>query len=226
MSWRDIFYPGNPGRQNKVVRLSTKLKHLMEHNFEATNHLIDMLNNNSDHYPPLTHVKVGHMATIKANSEKLIAKMNEVQGVVNEFDKKLASKLDPEIYKKLKLPDTSFKQRLVIAEKVFSVGLGITSSVAGIFVLSAISSGIILTKIVTAIGVLKSCAIASVVLGVLTMGVDMIASAIIGAVERDKLEDAIDQLEEAMEGFEPASKEYSKTILRVQVELEIILGGV
>jgi len=55
------------------------------------------------------------------------------------------------------------------------------------------------------------------------MGVDMIASAIIGTVERDKLEDTIKQLEEAMEGFEPASKEYTKTIMTVQVRLEILL---
>ena len=160
---------------------------------------------------------------MKSNSETLIAKMTEVQDVAEVLDKKLAAKLDPEIYRKMKLPETCFKDRIALAKKAVSAGLGIADTVAGVVVVAAIKSGVILTKVVAAIGVIKSCAVASVVVGVLTLGIDMIASAIIGAVERDKLEDAINQLETAMEGFEPASKEYTKTIVGVQVRLEILL---
>ena len=194
----------------------------MEFNFDATNDLIDLLNAHSGHNP-LAHVDLDESTTVRANSENLIAKMTEVQTVVEVLDEKLAKDLDPEIYRKMKLPDTKFKERIALAKKAVSATLGIAASVAGVVIISAIKSGLILTKLVTAVGVLKSCAIASVVLGLLTMGVDMIASAIIGAVERDKLEDTIEQLEKAMEGFEPASKEYTKTIMTVQVRLEILL---
>jgi len=220
MSWADIFYPGNPGKRDEVVRLSSKLRTLMEFNFETTNKLIKMLNENCHPSPPLTKVKIDYTATIKANSEKLIAKMAEVQGVAENIDKKLASELDPEIYKKLKLPDTSFKERIALAKKVALTGLGIPGTAANVAMVTAINSGAILSGIVDAIGVVSSCLLATLALQVLIMGLDMIASAIIGAVEKNKLEDAIDQLEKVMKEFEPASKEYTKTIMRIQMRLE------
>jgi len=62
MSWGDIFYPGNPGRRDEVVRLSTKLHTLMEFNFDATNDLIDMLNDNAGHSSKLSHVTLDNQA--------------------------------------------------------------------------------------------------------------------------------------------------------------------
>ena len=69
MSWGDILYPGNPDRWDEVVCLSTKLKTLMEFNFDATNNLIDLLNDNSvAGHSLLTHVDLDESATVRANS--------------------------------------------------------------------------------------------------------------------------------------------------------------
>ena len=224
MSWGDIFYPGNPGRRDEVVRLSTKLHTLMEFNFEATNDLIDLLNKEGKPSSTIAKIYVDNTATVKANCQTLLNKMDEVMRVVDKIDEDLAKKLEPEAYRKLKLPDMKFKDRIALAKKTVSAGLSVTATVAGVVLVGAIKSGLILTKIVAAIGVIKSCAVATLVLGVLTLGIDMIASAIIGAVERSKLEAAIDELETAVNTFDPASKEYTKTITRVEIMLEMMLG--
>ena len=224
MSWGDIFYPGNPGRRDEVVRLSTKLHTLMEFNFDATNSLIDLLNKDVKPSSPISKVNVDNTASVETNCQTLLNKMDEVMRVVDKVDEDMAKKLEPEAYKQLKLPDMKFKDRIALAKKAVSAGLSVAATVAGVVLVGAIKGGIILTKIVAAIGVIKTCAVASLVLGVLTLGIDMIASAIIGAVERDKLEAAIDELETAVETFDPASKEYTKTITRVEIYLEMYLG--
>ena len=224
MSWGDIFYPGNPGRRDEVVRLSTKLHTLMEFNFEATNDLIDLLNKDVKPSSTITKIYVDNTGTVKANCQTLLNKMDEVMRVVETVDQDLAKKLEPEAYRKLKTPEMKFSERIALAKKAVSAGLSVTATVAGVVLVGAIKSGLILTKIVAAIGVIKSCAVATLVLGVLTLGIDMIASAIIGAIERNKLEAAIDELETAVNTFDPASKEYTKTVTRVEVTLEIMLG--
>ena len=225
MSWSDIFYPGNPGRREAVVRLSTKLHTLMEFNFEATNDLIDLLNKDVKPSRTITKIDVDNTATVKANCQTLLDKMDEIMRVVETVNQEWAKQLEPEAYRKLKAPDMKFSERIALAKKSVSAGLGVAASVAGIVLVGAIKSGLILTKIVTAIGVLKTCAAASLVLGVLVLGIDMIASAIIGAIERDKLEDAIDELETAVETFDKPSKEYTKTITRVEIYLEVYVGA-
>ena len=224
MSWGDIFYPGNPGRRDEVVRLSTKLHTLMEFNFEATNDLIDLLNKEAKPSSTIAKIYVDNTGTVKENCQTLLNKMDEVMRVVDKIDEDLAKKLEPEAYRKLKLPDMKFKDRIALAKKTVSAGLSVAATVAGVVLVGAIKSGLILTKIVAAIGVIKSCAVASLVLGVLVLGIDMIASAIIGAVERSKLEAAIDELDTAVNTFDPASKEYTKTITRVEIMLEMMLG--
>ena len=223
MSWTDIFYPGNAGKRDKVVRLSTKLRTFMELNFDSTNNLINLLNDKTSISCKLSHVTLDDQATVKSNSETLIAKIKEVQDVVEELDRKLAAKLNPDIYQKMKLPDISFKDRISLAKKVISAGSKIAGAVTEVVVVTAISSGVILKRVVAAIGTISTCAASSVVVGVLLLGIDMVASAIIGAVERSKLQDAIEQLETALNEFEPASKEYSEKIVDVKVRLEILL---
>ena len=223
MSWGDIFYPDNPKRREDVVRMTTKLKTLMEGNFDATNDLIDLLNKHVKPNPMLEHIRVDDTATIKANADVIIACISQIQTIVDEFDKTLSEKLDPELYRKLSDPNTGFKETLATAKKAVSATIGLAATVASIAVIIAIKTGAILVKVVTSIGVLATSVIAGVVLGVLALGIDMIASAIIGAIERDELEKTIKELEDALSEFEPASKEYTKTIVHVEVKLQIIL---
>ena len=224
MSWTDILFPGNPGRREEVVRLSTKLHNLMEFNFEATNDLIDLLNKEAKLSNTIAKIYVDNTATVKENCQTILDKMNEVMRVVDKIDEDLAKKLEPEAYRKLKLPNMKFKDRIALAKKTVTAGLTVGMPVAGVVLIGVIKSGLILTKIVVAVGEITSCAVATLVLGVLTLGLDMIGSAIIGAIERNNLEAAIDELNKAMNTFDPASKEYTKTITRVEIQLETILG--
>lgn len=221
MSWSDIFYPGNPGRRQEVVQLLTKLKTLMEFNFEATNDLSDMVNKHMSPSPPLQHIFVDSQATIKTNSETIINQIEKIEDCVEKVDAELAKTLDPKIYRELHDPSVGFREKVAIAKKAVSATISVVATAAGVAVIAAIKTGAILKGIVTAIGVVKASAVASLVIGVIALGIDMIASAIIGAIEKDKLDDAISDLEKALEKFDPASKLYTKTITKVEIRLEI-----
>ena len=223
MSWSDIFYPDNPKRRDQVVEYFTKFNVLMEFNFDATNTLVDLLNKNVTPSPELQHIALDKNASIGDNAQTMINRMDEIQKVVDKIDSKLADELEPTLYKELNSPDTSFKEKFAIAKKSITSVLSIGASVAGIAMVAAIKAGYFLRGMVSAMGVIKTSAVAGLVLGVIVLGIDMIASAIIGAVERGKLEDAIDQFETALATFEPASKEYTKTVTRVEIRLEILL---
>lgn len=57
----------------------------------------------------------------------------------------------------------------------------------------------------------------------LGLTLDMIASAIIGAVERDRLESTIGEFEKTLEGFVPASWEFIRNLHLVNAWIEIAL---
>ena len=78
-----------------------------------------------------------------------------------------------------------------------------------------ISSGAILTGIVESIGMFAACSLAGVCVVLIGIGVDMIFSAITGAIERSKLENCISELQTVLDAFEPATREYTATIYEV-----------
>lgn len=221
MSWSDIFYPGNPGRREEVVRMLTKLSTLMEFNFDATNDLSDMVNTHLNPSPPLQHISVDSQATIKTNSETIINQIERIETSVDRVDEELASTLDPSLYRELNDPGVGFRDKVAIAKKAVTSTISIVATAAGVAVVAAIKAGAILKSIVTAIGVIKASAAASIVIGVIALGIDMIASAIIGSVERGKLDSVIDDLKKALKTFDPASKLYTKTITKVEIRLTI-----
>jgi len=222
MSWSDIFYPGNPGRRDQVVRLSQSILDDMKDNFAATNDLIDLLNTNCK--TTITKLVLNFSGSVQDNANALIAKMTEVQTEVAKIDDKLAAQLDPAIYKKLHLPDLSFQERFAAAKQAVSITIGVLATVACIILITAIRTGVVLATMVARIGSIATSALGSLGLGILAMGIDMIASAIIGAVERSKLDDAIDTLQSAFDQFDPVTRSYTKTIYRVEAQIEIILG--
>ena len=120
----------------------------------------------------------------------------------------------------MKSPDLDFGKRLQKAETIFNATLSVIATVAGIALCCAISGGALLPGMVAVIGVAGTSAVAGIVLGTFLLGVGMIYGAISGAVERDKLEEQIDDLEDLLEKFEPASKKYQKDILYVTIKLE------
>ncbi len=54
------------------------------------------------------------------------------------------------------------------------------------------------------------------------MAVDAFVSAILGNIERGKLETALKEYEEALEKFRPASKEYQEAIYEIKFILEFL----
>lgn len=220
MSWSDIFYPDNPKRREEVVRRSQQLYDLMEGNFRATNDLIDCLHT---YVPGRTFLKifVDTTGTIRSNCKRLIQRIREIQDYIEGKNKKLRELLEPSIYKKLMNVDTSFSDKFRMASKITSVALGIVCSAIGTIVICCIKSGAILTNIVSSIGVVATSAIAVLCIGALIVGVDMLFSAIFGAIERDRLNEAIDDLKANLKTFEPASVGYTKNIHKVIAYIEI-----
>ena len=80
-----------------------------------------------------------------------------------------------------------------------------------------------LTATVAEIGLLATCTIAGVVVAATGIVFDMIFSAIYGAIERDKLENTIADLDKTLATFEPATRKYTMTIFEVLAQLNI--GG-
>ena len=223
MSWSDIFFPGNEKRRMEVVRMCTRISTYMEMDFDATNHLSDMINEHMEPVPKLQHIQVDYDVDVDTNASKLIKQMEKIQKIIEEVDKELAEKLEPEAYRKLMDEFTPYKEKLSIAKKAISGGLATVGTVAGIYVATKIYSGAILTSLTRVTGRLIGSAIGTIAVGVLTMGLDMIAGAIVGAVEKNKLEAAIDELEVAEKNFVPASQDYYRTIIQVQERLGILI---
>ena len=191
-------------------------------NFDATNILVDLLNTYITPSPSLQRIQADDKATIKANADVLIARISQIQAIVEKQDQKLADKLDPELYRKLKDPNTKFKETISFAKKALLVTVGLMTA-ASVAIVVAIGKGAILASVVASVGVISACAIAGVLLGVLVLGFAAIAGAIVGAIERDRLEEAIGELENALRDFEPASREYTKNVIYVEVKMQIIL---
>ena len=220
INWGDTFYPGNPERRDKVTALATRVYTVMEQNFSATNDLIDLLNENVTMTKKLQHISVDHGKSIKTNSDRFIARMDEIKAIVATVDADLAKRLDPDIYRDLKSPDLDFSKKVQKAEKIFNATLSVIATIAGIALCFAISGGALLPGMVAIMGVAGTSAVAGIVLGTFMLGIGMIYGAISGAIERDKLEEQIDDLEDLLESFEPASKKYQKDIIYVQIVLE------
>ena len=132
-----------------------------------------------------------------------------------QLDDQLAHRLDPVAYQALRDPSRKFKDVIAEVKKwgkvVESTGIAIGAMVA----IYRISSGAILTGIVESIGMFATCSLAGVCVVCIGIGVDMIFSAITGAIERSKLEKCISELETVLNAFEPATREYTGTIYEV-----------
>ena len=216
VAWGDVFYPDNPKRRDEVVRLTTRVYILMERNFEELNRLIDYLNKYLNVSPRIQRAFIDKEGTFKDNSDRFVGRVTEVQRAVADIDKDLAERIEPDLYREIKLPDTTFDKRLEKAKKAVT-GIGYT--VAGIALVGAITAGLFAGGL-TAMSLLGTGVVAGIKISFLMLGVDMIAGAIIGAIERKKLEEAIRELENVLETFEPASNKFQRDIMYVKLSLE------
>ena len=220
MSLGDLFFPGNPERRVKVVSLATEIKTYMEQNFYSTNNLIDVLNDNITPSPNLQKIDVSQSDTLSKNADVLINKMEEIQAIVDDYDNKMAEELEPDLYRALTDPDISFVNRFRAAKQAVSIIIGVIATLATVAVIIAVKGLQVFLSVITKVVIIKTVAVASLAFAVLGLGIDAIIGAILGAIERDKLNDAIDELEKVQKDFKPASIEYNYSIVKVKVFMQ------
>ncbi|KAK1138226.1 single-pass membrane and coiled-coil domain-containing protein 3-like [Acipenser oxyrinchus oxyrinchus] len=218
MSWKDIFYPNNPKYRDEIIRMTQELESLMENNFRATNRLSKLFN--EEFSTSLREIKVDRSKSIKENCYTLIGAIREIQNEVAKIDEELKEKLEPDLYKKLSDLSVPITDRIQIASKVLIGSIGILGAAASVALISLISKGVILTRVVSSVGKIATSVVGSIGLGVVMLGVDMIASAILGAIERDHLEKVIEEYNLALLDFKPASEEYQDHIFEVWAEVK------
>ncbi|XP_006629387.1 single-pass membrane and coiled-coil domain-containing protein 3 [Lepisosteus oculatus] len=215
MSWSDTFFPANPRRREEVVRLSRELLTLMEGNFRATSWLAGLLNQE-------LKISVDQHKSVKENCEALIAAIAGIQSEVARIDERLRDKLEPALYRRLHNLTVPISERVKVASKVFSSAFGILRT--GAAAVPLISKGAVLSRMVASLGRIGSSVVSTVALGVLGLGVDMLVSAILGAVERDNLERVIQEYREALADFRPASEQYQANITDVIATVKAMQG--
>lgn len=219
MSFSDLLYPDNPKRREKVIQLQQEIYSLMSNNFRATNRLINTINDHLHLDFPI--ISIQEKGTVQENCNILINSMRNIQKEVEKIDEKLKEKLEPEAYKKLHDLNLPHEQKKALLRLVAPI-IGSISTVAGIVLITLIVKGVILTGMVVAIGTVATCGIAGLALAVVFIGVDLIASAIMGAVERDELEHEISEYEKALDTFRPASLKYQDDIFYAIIKIENI----
>uniref|UniRef100_A0A671LX50 Single-pass membrane protein with coiled-coil domains 3 n=1 Tax=Sinocyclocheilus anshuiensis TaxID=1608454 RepID=A0A671LX50_9TELE len=216
MSWSDLFYPGNPQRRERLIRKSQELRELMKNNFRATNQLIEAL---KEHLGlSFRRVVLNEKDTVKENCDVIIERIREIQAEVKKIDQQMKAKLEPTLYEKLKNMSLSVPDYQLFSGVVSAV-CGITALASIVLVAWLITNGYILTNITLTFGLIGTGIMATVVVGVLFMGIGMIIGAILGGIERDQLERALEEYDRALEEFRPASEKYQDSITYVRIRL-------
>ncbi|XP_044847181.1 single-pass membrane and coiled-coil domain-containing protein 3-like isoform X2 [Mauremys mutica] len=220
MSWSDILYPDNRVRRERVARLHQELINCIELNFDTTNELIEALNTHCQF--KLHPVKMNMNGTIRENCDMLLAAIKSIQDILQAIDKRLKSNLEPDLYRKLhdfQEPDAT---KMRILRNVATVVSSLAGTVAmGFFIKLALSQVvvIVLSQTAMALSIIGASLIGAVAGMIVGVGIDLILSAILGAIERDQLEAKIQELSELVSEFKPASKEYNKAIMKILCKL-------
>lgn len=226
----DLFYPGNPAKREQVIAKMQRVYILMEENFKATDELITFLNEHISPSPNIAGITVDTEKTFGKNAQTLIDKMKEIQEQVDKIDKDLSTKLEPDVYKKITDNNTDFEAKLEFF-KTLKTSLEVTemllTTIGGYLVISTVVASARFIAIITGASEILLASFAGVVAGLFVAGaaiaIDSIISAIVGAVERSKLNDMIDELNGVLSKFEEPSEEYTKNIYEVLGILKYIL---
>ena len=96
-----------------------------------------------------------------------------------------------------------------------SIFIYVGATVATVAAICRITAGAFLSTLVTEISMIGTCTVAGAVVYAIAVVSHVIISAILGAIEKKKLEAAIADLDNALRSFEPATRHYTKTIYEV-----------
>ncbi|XP_075043539.1 single-pass membrane and coiled-coil domain-containing protein 3 [Mixophyes fleayi] len=221
MTLKDLIYPNNPKKRDEVARLHFQLLHCMRGNFQQTKQLILTLNKHFDCQLGIPEIRDN--ASIKENCDTFIKNMADIQEQVQKIDDQLKIILEPILYEKLHDIKESEPNKIEIAQKVVSVILSKATTSASAVIVKLISSNIttiLANKLMTLLAQIGASVLGAVGIAVLGLGIDVIIGAILGAVERDKLECSVKEYEMYLADFKPASEAYQEAILSVTSKLE------
>ena len=96
------------------------------------------------------------------------------------------------------------------------------ANIASIVAIRRITDGKLLANFVKQTSMLRASALACVGVFALAVGIDIIISAILGAIERKKLEAAIAELDKELESFEPFTETYTETIYQILGAIKLL----
>ncbi|TFJ96199.1 Single-pass membrane and coiled-coil domain-containing protein 3 [Platysternon megacephalum] len=219
MALSDILYPDNPARRERMVRLHQEMINCIELNFDATNELIGALNTHCQ--CKLDPIKMNMKGTIRENCDIFLAAIKSIQDKLQAIDERLKRELEPVLYQKLHDFEETDTTKMQILRNVVTGVSGFTGVVAiGIFIkLASPVVSRVLSQMSTLLVKISTSVIGAVAGMFLGVGVDLILSAILGAVERDQLEAKIRELNALVSEFKPASQKYYKTIIKISCKL-------
>lgn len=150
----------------------------------------------------------------------MIERVNQILAKVKEVDEELKKKLEPTLYESLQHMSLQSFNNIPAADKtaiksvcpfpaavlVKSLMKQTRSLIGMIFIFECISNGVV----------------GSILMGLVVGFVitDVVVSGILGYIEQCKLETALEEYEEALSEFRPASKNYEKAIYEVMFLLK------
>lgn len=218
MSLSDLFYPGNPEKREKIIRRSQELIDLMKSNFEATNSLTEMVNKHlHSSFSPIT---LDEKATVKENCDVMIERVNQILAKVKEVDEELKKKLEPTLYESLQHISLQSFNNIPAADK--TAIKSVCQFPAAVLVKSLMKNMRSLTGIIFIFACISTGVVGSILMGLVVGFVitDVVVSGILGYIEQCKLDKALEEYEEALSEFRPASKNYEKAIYEVMFLLK------
>ncbi|XP_049639661.1 single-pass membrane and coiled-coil domain-containing protein 3 [Suncus etruscus] len=216
MAQSDFLYPENPRRRQEVNRLHQQLLDCLSDSYHATNKLIGVLNTHLG--CKLAFIEMKRNGTIKENCDLIIQAMMNIQKELQKVDEALKDKLEPTLYRKLQDIKERETEKIAIVQKVISVILGEATSAASAVAVKLIGSNVttgIISKLVTVLAQIGASLLGSIGVAVLGLGIDLIFQAILGAVEKTQLEEAIKSYEKHLVEFKSASEKYQYAIAEV-----------
>lgn len=216
MAQSDFLYPQNPRRRQEVNRLHQQLLDCLSDSFQVTNKLTGVLNTHLG--CRLAFIEMKSDGTIKENCDIIIKAMTKIQKELQKIDEALKDQLEPTLYRKLQDIKERETEKIAIVQKVISVILGEATSAASAVAVKLVGSSVttgIISKLVSVLAHIGTSLLGSIGVAVLSLGIDTIIQAILGAVERTQLQAAIRSYEKHLEEFKAASAKYHHAITEV-----------
>lgn len=217
--FEDLFYPDNPKRRAKLEQNIGALYNNLNIDVTATNDLVDIINTHLQ--GNIKHVSIDNDDTVKANAQRISDCVDAINKFVKQKLEDIKTRLDPKIFKMLMDVSVSFEKKIKLAEE-FAESLLPIGGVVGMLSSSTIAGMDFLEGVVEVVGETATSAFAAIGVGVLFLGIDMIAEAIIGAVERDKLNGEIDKTEKCVEHMQKMTGPYIANVEEIKVRIEMI----